>query len=66
MTEQELTKVTDWVSKGARLYIGRDHSGRQKIKVSRAWGILVQRYQCTDSDLSRLKLLLTRTPNLRQ
>lgn len=66
MTEQELTKVTDLVAKGAKLYIGRDHSGRQKIKVSRVWGLLVQRFQCSEHDLVRLKLRLAKKPSVTQ
>ena len=66
MTEQELTNVTNWVSKGAKLYIGRDHSGRQKIKVTRAWGLLVQRYQCSESDLAYLKQRIIKKPVVTQ
>ena len=57
MTENEIVKVSRWLSKGAKLYVGRDHSGRQKIKVVHGpFGIFVDRFQCDEKDIARLKV----------
>jgi hypothetical protein len=55
LTENELTKVCGWVIKGAKLYVGRDYSGRAKIKVVHGpLGLFTDRYQCEDRDIEEL------------
>ena len=59
MTEAEIDLICKKVAKGARLLIGRDHSGRQKIKlVSGIFGLLTTRLQCDDNDIAKLRMRL--------
>jgi hypothetical protein len=55
LTEAELSKICRWLSKGAKLYVGRDHAGRSKIKVVRGpLGIFTRRFLCDDQDIQEL------------
>ncbi len=55
MTENDLSKICGWMTKGAKLYIGRDPAGRSKIKIVRGpLGLFTQRYHCDDRDLQEL------------
>ena len=55
MTENDLTKICAWVSNGAKLYIGRDHAGRSRIKIVRGpFGLLTDRFKCDDRDIVEL------------
>ncbi len=64
MTDNELSKICTWMTRGAKLYIGRDHAGRSKIKVVHGpLGIFTERYQCDDQDIQELNRRLKK-PNL--
>jgi hypothetical protein len=59
VSDQELLRICDWVTKGAKLYFGSDAMGRRKIKVVRGpLGVLTKRFQCSESDVVRLRKLL--------
>lgn len=61
MTEAEITRVCTWVKHGGKLLIGRDPSGRKKLKIKHGpFGLLTSRYQCSETDLQRLKARLAK------
>jgi hypothetical protein len=56
MTESEITRVCDSVRRGAQMLVGRNHMGLRKIKLVRGpFGLFVERYECTDEELSKIK-----------
>jgi hypothetical protein len=60
MNEIEIDRVCKAVKRGARMYIGRDFSGRQKLKIVRGpFGLFVRRYECSEEDLSAIRGRLT-------
>jgi hypothetical protein len=60
MTEAEMQKVCSLIDRGGKLFVGRDHAGRQKLKVVHGpFGLLTQRFQCTLEDFQMLKQRLT-------
>lgn len=66
VTDAEIAKICKWVSRGATIYIGRDHAGRQKLKVLHGpFGIVASRFRCDERDLVKLKSLLSeQLPNV--
>jgi hypothetical protein len=60
MTDAEMQRVCNLVHKGAKLYVGRDHAGRQKLKIIHGpFGLLTQRFRCTIEDFQVLKQRLS-------
>lgn len=56
LSSEELDRICQWVAKGGRLLIGRDHSGRRKIKIVRGpFGLLTQRFTCSEQDVESLR-----------
>jgi hypothetical protein len=56
----DVDRVCKSVQHGAKLYIGRDHAGRQKIKLVKGpFGLFVERHDCTDEELTSLKRKLS-------
>ena len=60
MTEAEMEKACSLINRGGKLYVGRDHAGRQKLKITHGpFGLLTQRFRCTIEDFQMLKLRLS-------
>lgn len=56
MTEDEIDSICTKVSRGAKLYFGRDPAGREKIKLIHGpFGIFTERYQLDRDSMMRLK-----------
>jgi hypothetical protein len=52
MSENEIDRVCLAVKRGARMLVGRDHMGRQKIKLIKGpFGLFVERFECTEADV---------------
>jgi hypothetical protein len=61
VNERDIDQICHWVNKGAKLMIGADHAGRRKIKVVRGpFGLLTERYHCTEQDITLLRRKLVR------
>jgi hypothetical protein len=55
LTETEFSKICKWMTKGAKVYFGRDYAGRSKIKVVRGpLGIFTARFRCEERDIVEL------------
>ena len=68
MTENDIDRVCLAVKRGARMLVGRDHMGRQKIKLVKGpFGLFVERFECTEADVAiitrRLKPATTTREN---
>jgi hypothetical protein len=62
MTDDDLNRVCLAVKRGARMLVGRDHMGRQKIKLIKGpFGLFVERFECTDQDLATIRARLATT-----
>jgi hypothetical protein len=56
MTSNELDQVIAWARKGAKILIGRDHTGRHKIKVQHGFlGLRTTRLQCEARDVEVIR-----------
>jgi hypothetical protein len=56
MTNAEMERVCSLIHKGAKLYVGSDHAGRQKLKIVHGpFGLLTKRFRCTSEDIQTLK-----------
>jgi hypothetical protein len=56
MTEAEIEKVCSLIQRGGKLYVGRDHVGRQKLKIIHGpFGLLTQRFRCSVEDFEALR-----------
>jgi hypothetical protein len=56
MTSKELEQVIAWARKGAKVLIGRDHTGRHKIKVQHGFlGLRTTRLQCEPQDVEIIR-----------
>jgi hypothetical protein len=65
MTDEDIEVICKKVSRGAKLYFGRDHAGREKIKLIHGpFGIFTERYQLDNDSMERLKTKL-RAENLK-
>jgi hypothetical protein len=59
MTESEINRVCTAVKHGARMMVGRDHTGRQKLKIIKGpFGLFVKRYECSEADISVIRAKL--------
>jgi hypothetical protein len=59
MTIEDMRQVQKWVSNGGKLLIGRDHAGRQKIKITHGpLHVFTHRFSVTDDELNELKQML--------
>jgi hypothetical protein len=66
MTESEINRVCTDVKQGARMLVGRDHAGRQKLKVVKGpFGLFVKRYECSEADISVIRTKLNPAVNKR-
>jgi hypothetical protein len=60
LSENELKRICRSVQKGAKLLVGRDHTGRQKLKLVKGpFGLFVERLECSDSDLAFIRKSLS-------
>jgi hypothetical protein len=56
MTEVDYVEVCNLIAKGGKLYVGRDHAGRQKLKIVHGpFGLMTQRYRCSHEEFEYLK-----------
>jgi hypothetical protein len=56
LSELERKRICTVVKKGAKLLVGRDHTGRQKIKLVKGpFGLFVERIECTETDLAYIR-----------
>jgi hypothetical protein len=56
LSDAERIRICKIVKKGAKLLVGRDHSGRQKIKLVKGpFGLFVERFDCTEQDLNFIR-----------
>lgn len=59
MTDQDIDSICKKIRRGAKLYFGRDHAGREKIKlVHGPFGVFTERYQLDHDSMGRLKAKL--------
>ncbi len=59
MTDAEMERVCRLIKRGGKLYVGRDHAGRQKLKIVHGpFGLLTHRFRCTVEDFEALRLRL--------
>jgi hypothetical protein len=56
LSESELSHICKSVKNGAKLLIGRDHTGRQKLKLVKGpFGLFVKRMDCSENDLALIR-----------
>lgn len=56
MTDAEMEKVCNLIQRGGKLFVGRDHVGRQKLKIVHGpFGLLTQRFRCSIEDFEALR-----------
>jgi hypothetical protein len=61
LSESERIRICNMVRNGAKMLVGRDHAGRQKIKLIKGpFGLFVERIECTDVDLMQIRKMLSR------
>jgi hypothetical protein len=59
MTVDDMRQVQKWVANGGKLLIGRDHAGRQKIKVIHGpLHMFTHRYSADQEQIETLKKML--------
>ena len=59
MTDSDIDHVCLAVKRGARMMVGRDHMGRQKIKLVKGpFGLFVERFECSDADMAVIRARL--------
>jgi hypothetical protein len=59
MTDQDIETICNRVKRGAKLFFGRDHAGREKIKLIHGpFGIFTERYQLDTDTMNRLRAKL--------
>lgn len=60
LSELELSRICKSVKNGAKLLIGRDHTGRQKLKLVKGpFGLFVERLDCSEQDLALIRKSLS-------
>lgn len=60
LTESERIRICSVVKKGAKMLVGRDHTGRQKIKLVKGpFGLFVERIECEEADLAFIRKSLS-------
>lgn len=63
LSSEEFELICGWVAKGGKLLIGRDHSGGRKIKIVRGpFGLLTQRFSCSEQDVESLRIRMRSRP----
>jgi hypothetical protein len=63
MTEADIDRVCLAVKRGARMMVGRDHMGRQKIKLIKGpFGLFVERFECDEAEIDIIRARLSRKP----
>jgi hypothetical protein len=56
LSESELNRVCRSIQRGAKLLVGRDHAGRQKIKLVKGpFGLFVERIECNEEDMAFIR-----------
>lgn len=59
MLEQDFSRVCRKIGSGAKFRIGRNHTGRTKLKLyTGPFGLFVRRFELSDADLQRLREVL--------
>jgi hypothetical protein len=59
LSEKERMRICASVKNGAKFLVGRDHTGRQKIKLVKGpFGLFVERFECTEIDLMQIRNML--------
>jgi hypothetical protein len=67
LSEYEVERVCTAVKGGAKLLVGRDPLGRQKIKVVKGpFGLFVERYTCDAEDLREIRTRLNKSNTAKQ
>jgi hypothetical protein len=62
LSENDLQRICHSVKKGAKLLVGRDHTGRQKIKLIKGpFGLFVERLECSEKDLAFIRQNLSKS-----
>jgi hypothetical protein len=60
MSEADIDRVCLAVKRGARMMVGRDHMGRQKIKLIKGpFGLFVERFECDDAEMAIIRARLS-------
>jgi hypothetical protein len=60
MTSNEIEQIVALARKGAKIMIGRDHTGRNKIKIKHGlFGLQTKRVSCEPSEMEMLKRRLS-------
>ncbi len=60
MTMNEIEQIVVLARKGAKVLFGRDHTGRQKVKVKHGlFGLQTKRLNCEPSEIEILKRRLS-------
>ncbi len=61
LSEFELNRLCRSVERGAKLMVGRDHAGRQKIKLVKGpFGLFVERFECNEEDVAFIRKRLSK------
>lgn len=56
LSESERVRICSVVKNGAKLLVGRDHTGRQKIKLIKGpFGLFVERIECNEEDVAFIR-----------
>jgi hypothetical protein len=62
LSESERDRVCKLVRNGAKMFVGRDHTGRQKIKLVKGpFGLFVERIECSEVDLIQIRKTLSKS-----
>jgi hypothetical protein len=60
LTAKDTDQIVAWARKGAKVLIGRDHTGRHKIKIRHGlFGLKTTRLQCEPQDVEQLRKRLS-------
>lgn len=60
LSDSERMRICSAIKKGAKMMIGRDHTGRQKIKLIKGpFGLFVERIECSEADVVKIRKELT-------
>jgi hypothetical protein len=65
LSELERKRICNSVRSGAKMLVGRDHTGRQKIKLVKGpFGLFVERFECTETDLIYIRKALSKSTSI--
>jgi hypothetical protein len=65
LSESERKRICSIVRGGAKMLVGRDHAGRQKIKLIKGpFGLFVERIECTETDLIYIRKVLSKSAKI--